>query len=87
MLTDTDSIEAYAQASETRETATSSLNDLTVSFEIIDLSFRSYPEDENILQCSISLVLAVFKAIEAAVKFYTSSQGKCLGIEDAAKRF
>ncbi|TRX87794.1 hypothetical protein FHL15_011316 [Xylaria flabelliformis] len=61
-------------SSEVRETVNSGFDDLPEVFARIDFYFRSYPMDQNILMASVGLVLAIFKAIEEAIRFYTSSQ-------------
>jgi hypothetical protein len=37
--------------------------------------FGNYAKDSNIVRASVVFVLAVFKAVEEAVLFYTSKQG------------
>ncbi|KAI0183770.1 hypothetical protein EV127DRAFT_446185 [Xylaria flabelliformis] len=72
-------LDAYCQAAEVRETVNSGFDDLPEVFVRMDFYFKSYPRDKNILTASVSLVLAIFKAIEEAVRFYTSSQAKRAG--------
>ncbi|KAJ2989594.1 hypothetical protein NUW58_g3394 [Xylaria curta] len=73
-------LDAYRQAAEVRETANSGFDDLPQIFASIDFYFKSYPKDQNIFTASVHLVLAVFKAIEEAVRFYTSTQPKRAGL-------
>ncbi|KAI5920705.1 hypothetical protein F4810DRAFT_723127 [Camillea tinctor] len=69
-------LDAYCQAAEVRETVNSGFDDLPDCFVKIDFNFSSYPKDQNIIDASIDLVFVTFKAIEEAVRFYTSSQVK-----------
>lgn len=68
-------MKAYRQASEVRETVNTGFDDLPEVFIRIDFYFQSYPRDSNIFMASVELVLVIFKAIEEAVRFYTSPQG------------
>ncbi|KAI0457387.1 hypothetical protein F5B21DRAFT_93390 [Xylaria acuta] len=72
-------LDAYRQAAEVRETVNSGFDDLPEVFAIMDFYLKSYPKDQNILTASVDLVLAIFKAIEEAVGFYTSAQVKHAG--------
>ncbi|KAK7994754.1 hypothetical protein PG990_013527 [Apiospora arundinis] len=72
-------LDAYYQAAAVRETVNSGFDDLPDTFIRMDFYLKTYPKDENILRASIDLVLAIFKAIEEAVKFYTSPQAKHAG--------
>lgn len=67
--------EAYSKASQVRQEVNSSLEDLPDSFAKMDMYLQSYPKDANIIKASTDLVLAIFKAIENSIKFYTSVQG------------
>ncbi|KAJ8125353.1 hypothetical protein O1611_g8286 [Lasiodiplodia mahajangana] len=62
-------------AAEVRETVNTGFDDLPEVFARIDFYFKSYPDDRNIAGASVDLVLAIFKAVEEAVIFYTSAQG------------
>lgn len=62
--------------SEVREEMTTSFDDLPEAFEKMDFYLQTYPKDENIVSASCSLVCAIFNAIENAIAFYTSHQGK-----------
>ncbi|KAI0468397.1 hypothetical protein F4859DRAFT_490319 [Xylaria cf. heliscus] len=73
-------LDAYCQAAEVRETVNSGFDDLPEAFARMDFYFKSYPTDQNILKASVGLVLAIFKAIEEAVGFYTSAQAKRAGL-------
>lgn len=42
----------------------------------MDFYLQSYPKDQNIHMACVDLVVAVFKAIEEAIEFYTSAQGR-----------
>jgi hypothetical protein len=67
---------AYSKASQVRQEVNSSLEDLPDSFAKMDMYLQSYPKDANIVKASTNLVLAIFKAIENSIKFYTSVQGE-----------
>ncbi|KAF5020732.1 hypothetical protein F66182_7234 [Fusarium sp. NRRL 66182] len=71
---------AYKQASEVREEVKSAFEDLPDLFAKTDFYLHSYPKDANIIEASVNLVLAVFKAIENSIKFYTSTQAKRAGV-------
>ncbi|KAK8054512.1 hypothetical protein PG994_009579 [Apiospora phragmitis] len=73
-------VDAYRQAATVRETVHSGFDDLPETFVRIEFYMKSYPKDENILAVSIDLVLAIFKAIEEAIGFYTSAQAKHAGL-------
>ncbi|KAI8625203.1 hypothetical protein F5Y19DRAFT_489877 [Xylariaceae sp. FL1651] len=73
-------LDAYRQAAEVRETVNSGFDNLPEAFEKIDFFFKSYPEDQNIFRVSVQLVLAIFRAIEEAIKFYSSAQAKRAGL-------
>ncbi|KAK6857868.1 hypothetical protein PG995_005567 [Apiospora arundinis] len=72
-------LDAYCQAAAVRETVNSGFDDLPETFVRVDFYLKTYPKDDNILKASIDLVLAIFKAIEEAVRFYTSPQAKHAG--------
>ncbi|KAI1737675.1 hypothetical protein F4680DRAFT_427593 [Xylaria scruposa] len=72
-------LDAYRQAAEVRETVNSGFDDLPEVFARMDFYLKLYPKDRNILMASVGLVLAIFKAIEEAIRFYTSSQVKRAG--------
>ncbi|KAI0872212.1 hypothetical protein GGS24DRAFT_468408 [Hypoxylon argillaceum] len=72
-------LDAYRQASEVRETVNTGFDDLPEVFTRIDFYFQSYPRDSNIFMASVELVLVIFKAIEEAVRFYTSPQATRAG--------
>ncbi|KAK8118089.1 uncharacterized protein PG998_006370 [Apiospora kogelbergensis] len=73
-------VDAYRQAASVRETVNSGFDDLPETFVTMDFNLKAYPKDGNILAASIDLVLAIFKAIEEAVRFYTSAQAKHAGL-------
>ncbi|RYP66421.1 hypothetical protein DL771_007830 [Monosporascus sp. 5C6A] len=73
-------LDAYRQAAEVRETVNSGFDDLPEGFARMDFYCKSYRKDQNIFMASVYLVLAIFKAIEEAVKFYTSVQAKHAGL-------
>ncbi|KAI1748401.1 hypothetical protein F4782DRAFT_534505 [Xylaria castorea] len=72
-------LDAYRQAAEVRETVNSGFDDIPEVFARMDFYFKSYPKDQNILMASVGLVLTIFKAVEEAVRFYTSAQAKHAG--------
>ncbi|KAI0100560.1 hypothetical protein GGR51DRAFT_532420 [Nemania sp. FL0031] len=72
-------LDAYCQAAEVRETVNTGFDDLPEVFARIEFYFKSYPDDGNISIVSVDLALAIFKAIEEAVIFYTSAQAKRAG--------
>ncbi|KAK7423574.1 hypothetical protein QQX98_001032 [Neonectria punicea] len=72
--------DAYRQTAEVRETVNSEFDDLPDSFATMSFYFEAYPDDESIVVASVDLVFAIFKAIEEAVKFYTSIQAKRAGL-------
>ncbi|KAK8137126.1 hypothetical protein PG984_005066 [Apiospora sp. TS-2023a] len=73
-------LDAYRQAATVRETVNSGFDDLPETFIRMDFYLKSYPKDHNILGASVELVLAIFRAIEEAVRFYTSAQAKHAGL-------
>ncbi|KAJ3466703.1 hypothetical protein MRS44_004267 [Fusarium solani] len=73
-------VDAYSKASQVRQEVNSSLEDLPDSFAKMDMYLQSYPKDANIVKASTNLVLAIFKAIENSIKFYTSVQAKRAGV-------
>lgn len=80
-------VKAYGQTVEAREEINSSLDDLPGSFANIDFSLRSYPEDRNIEEASVNLVLSILKAVEKSIKFYTSVQGELLHSDQSSSPF
>ncbi|KAK8045967.1 hypothetical protein PG996_014031 [Apiospora saccharicola] len=68
-------VDAYRQAATVRETVNSGFDDLPETFARMEFYLKSYPKDENIFGALIDLVFAIFKAIEEAIRFYTSAQG------------
>jgi hypothetical protein len=58
-----------------REAVITGFDDLPTHFATTDFLFGNYVEDSNIVRASVAFVLAVFKAVEEAVLFYTSKQG------------
>ncbi|KAK6836030.1 hypothetical protein PG987_006525 [Apiospora arundinis] len=72
-------LDAYRQAAAVRDTVNSGFDDLPEIFIRVDLYLKTYPGDENIVAASIDLVFSIFKAIEEAVRFYTSAQAKRAG--------
>ncbi|KAJ8110804.1 hypothetical protein ONZ43_g5783 [Nemania bipapillata] len=69
-------LDAYCQAAEIRETVNTGFDDLPEAFARIEFYFNSFAKDRNIFIASVELVLYIFKAIEEAIRFYTSTQGK-----------
>ncbi|KAK8001000.1 hypothetical protein PG991_013222 [Apiospora marii] len=68
-------VDAYRQAATVRDTVHSGFDDLPETFGRMEFYLKSYPKDQNILEALIDLVLAIFKAVEEAIRFYTSAQG------------
>jgi hypothetical protein len=58
-----------------REAVITGFDDLPTHFATADFLFGNYAKDSNIVRASVVFVLAVFKAVEEAVLFYTSKQG------------
>ncbi|GJC94820.1 hypothetical protein ColKHC_03646 [Colletotrichum higginsianum] len=73
-------LDAYRQVSEVREEVTTSFDELPEAFEKMDFYLQTYRKDENIVSASCNLVCAIFRAIENAIAFYTSHQGKVTNV-------
>lgn len=63
-------------AAKTREEVLTSLSDLDKTFSNIDSFAATFPTDQNVRQASVSLVVAIFQAVEHAIVFFTQSAGK-----------
>jgi hypothetical protein len=70
--------QAWKEAAKVPTDADAQFNDLETVFANIDLFCTMFPNDENIFQASIDLVLAIFTAVESAIGFYISLQGEML---------
>lgn len=69
-------MQAYRQASEMREAVNIGFDNLPMFFAQANHYFKIYSGDQNIFQASVKFVLMTLKAIEEAIMFYTSTQGK-----------
>lgn len=69
-------LQAMDTAAKTREEVLTSLSDLDKTFSNIDSFAATFPTDQNVRQASISLVVAIFQAVEHAIAFFTKSAGE-----------
>ena len=65
----------FCHPTETRSKANSGFDDLPVSLGTMDFYLQMYPDDPVIIEASVNLVVAMFKAIENSVAFYTGHKG------------
>ncbi|KAI0150561.1 hypothetical protein GGR57DRAFT_504220 [Xylariaceae sp. FL1272] len=72
-------LDAYQQASEAREEITSVFDNLPEAFEEVDFQLGLFPKDRNIFQKSVDLILTILRAVEQAIRFYTSTQAARAG--------
>lgn len=69
-------LQAMSTAARTREEVLTSLSDLDKTFSNIDSFAATFPTDQNVRQASVSLVMAIFQAVEHAIVFFTESAGE-----------
>lgn len=69
-------LQAMDTAAKTREEVLTSLSDLDKTFSNIDSFAATFPTDQNVRQASVSLVVAIFQAVEHAIVFFTKSAGE-----------
>ncbi|KAK5637229.1 hypothetical protein RRF57_012942 [Xylaria bambusicola] len=67
-------MKAWKEAAKVREEVTSTFdeNTMTSLFADLDLYLDMYPDDQNVVNSSVKLLVAIFKATEGAIGFYTS---------------
>lgn len=69
-------LQAVETAAKTREEVLTSISDLDKTFSNIDSFAATFPTDHNVRQASVSLVVAIFQAVEHAIVFFTKSAGE-----------
>lgn len=69
-------LQAMHTAAKTREEVLTSLSDLDKTFSNIDSFAATFPTDRDVKLASVSLVVAIFQAVEHAIVFFTQSVGK-----------
>lgn len=69
-------LQAMHTAAKTREEILTSLSDLDKTFSNIDSFAATFPRDQNVRQASVTLVVAIFQAVEHAIVFFTKSAGE-----------
>ncbi|KAG6361195.1 hypothetical protein INS49_009419 [Diaporthe citri] len=69
-------LQAMDTAAKTREDVLTSLSDLDKTFSNIDSFAATFPTDQNVRKASVSLVVAIFQAVEHAIVFFTKSAGR-----------
>ncbi|KAL1855201.1 hypothetical protein Daus18300_011202 [Diaporthe australafricana] len=68
-------LQAVSTAAKTRQDIVSSLGDLEEKFSNINSFAATFPEDEMVRKASVSLIVAIFQAVEQAMGFFTKSAG------------
>lgn len=68
--------EVRRQAKETFDEGT-----LERAFEMIEMLLATFPEDDSIKEASINLVVAILRAVEHSIAFFTKRSSKCWGKE------
>lgn len=69
-------LQAVSTAAKTRQEVVTSLSDLGKTFSNINSFAATFPKDGNVRQASVSLVVAIFQAVEQAMAFFVKSSGK-----------
>ncbi|RCI10014.1 hypothetical protein L249_8697 [Ophiocordyceps polyrhachis-furcata BCC 54312] len=67
-------LEAYKRAADFRREIDTEFDDLSDAFVDIEFNVTRFPGDENIIAASEKLLLAILKAIEHTICFYTAYQ-------------
>lgn len=69
-------LQAITIAAKTRQDVLTRLSDLDKTFSNIDSFAATFPKDQNVKQASVSLVVAIFQAVEQAMSFFAKSSGE-----------
>ncbi|OBT53466.1 hypothetical protein VE04_05390 [Pseudogymnoascus sp. 24MN13] len=72
-------LEAVKKAAEVRKAIDGSFDDIDMMFQEIELFLQTFPDDDNIDEASIDLVVAAFAAIESVIGFLIQSILKRIG--------
>jgi hypothetical protein len=69
-------LQAVTIAAKTRQEILTRLGDLDKTFSNINSFAATFPEDHDVRKASISLVVAIFQAVEQAMAFFVKSSGE-----------
>ncbi|KAK4454248.1 hypothetical protein QBC34DRAFT_155738 [Podospora aff. communis PSN243] len=69
-------LEAARNAAEVRKAMSEAFDDLQFHFSVVELFLETYPKDQPIRASSITLVAAIFRAVELAIYYFTSRTWK-----------
>lgn len=69
-------LQAVSTAAKTRQEVLTNLADLEKTFSNINSFAATFPRDDNVRQASITLVVAIFQAVEHAIAFFVKSSGE-----------
>lgn len=67
--------QAVQVAADRRNQIVHGFDDLDQIFSEIELFLQTFPDDYKVTDTAVDLVIATFKAVELAIKFFTSSTG------------
>lgn len=69
-------LQAVSTAAKTRQEILTNLADLEKTFSDINSFAATFPQNDNVRQASITLVVAIFQTVEQAIAFFVKSSGE-----------